>query len=324
MGLLARAPEEDLPDGPAHHAILDHLDTAGASFWPQLVEASTSAGVPNEDSAVLEALWDLVWAGQVTNDSLAPLRALLGGASAGKGRAKGRPRPGRLRRQGPQAGMGRWSLVSSLVGAGVDPTMSTHARAVQLLERYGVVTREAVLSEGHPGGFAGVYPVLKALEEQGKVRRGYFVVGLGAAQFALPGAVDRLRDQREEDASAASVVLAATDPAQPFGAALAWPDSQGRPARAAQAYVFMTNGRPGVYVERGGKSLVTFGVESSLWAPRLADAVRRGDVGTLEVVRIDGAPASESAAAKDLLEAGFTRGYKGFVLRAARRSGHSG
>ena len=220
--------------------------------------------------------------------------------------------------------MGRWSLVSSLVGAGVDPTMSTHARAVQLLERYGVVTREAVLSEGHPGGFAGVYPVLKALEEQGKVRRGYFVVGLGAAQFALPGAVDRLRDQREEDASAASVVLAATDPAQPFGAALAWPDSQGRPARAAQAYVFMTNGRPGVYVERGGKSLVTFGVESSLWAPRLADAVRRGDVGTLEVVRIDGAPASESAAAKDLLEAGFTRGYKGFVLRAARRSGHSG
>ena len=144
---------------------------------------------------LLRALWDLVWSGEVTNDTLAPLRAFVRGASA-KVRAPGpgrRPRPGALRRVGPPAGAGRWSLVAPLRDPIATPTEAAHALALQLLDRHGVVTRESVLAEAVPGGFAAIYPVLKALEEAGKVRRGYFVAGLGAAQFAATGAVDRLR-----------------------------------------------------------------------------------------------------------------------------------
>jgi ATP-dependent Lhr-like helicase len=161
---------------------------------------------------VLTALWDLVWGGLVTNDSHAPLRAHVGGRPARRANG-GRPRPGRLARLGPPAGSGRWSLVAPLLTPHPSPTEAAHTRALQLLERYGVLTREAALGEGLEGGFAGVYPVLKALEERGRVRRGYFVAGLGAAQFALPGAVDRLRAHREPGDSVC--VLAATDPAQP-------------------------------------------------------------------------------------------------------------
>ena len=148
----------------------------------------------SDDDAVLDALWDLVWAGEVTNDSFAPLRARIAGkARKGGGRRPARPSeprpacPGSVR----PPGAGRWSLVAPLRDPVPTPTEAAHARALQLLERYGVLTREAALGEGTEGGFAGVYPVLKALEEQGRVRRGYFVAGLGAAQFALPGAVDR-------------------------------------------------------------------------------------------------------------------------------------
>src|SRR5207253_10766223 len=139
-----------------------------------------------------------------TDGSRAPGRALVGGRasrrSPGAGRAgRGRPRPGRLSRLGPPSAAGRWSLVAPLLEPSPSPTETAHARAMQLLERYGVLTREAALGEGLEGGFAGVYPVLKALEERGRVRRGYFVAGLGAAQFALPGAVDRLRSFRSDD-----------------------------------------------------------------------------------------------------------------------------
>ena len=161
---------------------------------------------------MLAALWDLVWAGEVTNDSLAPLRAVLGGASAAraaKRRSPRRPRPGRLTRIGPPAGAGRWSLVAPLLHPVPSATESAHAAALQLAERYGVLTREAVLADGQAGGFAGVYGVLKMLEERGQVRRGYFVAGLGAAQFAMPGAVDRLRASGDLDRV---IVLAATDP----------------------------------------------------------------------------------------------------------------
>src|SRR5262249_12238743 len=140
------------------------------------------------------------------------------------------------------------------------PTETAHAVALQLLDRFGVVTREAVRAEGVPGGFAGVYPVLRALEESGRARRGWFVAGLGAAQFALPGAVDRLRAHRtvDEDDTSRVLVLAATDPAQPYGAALSWPEHGGRPSRAAGAYVVLVDGECALYLERGLRSMLTF------------------------------------------------------------------
>lgn len=311
---------EDQPDGAEHVAILEHLGAVGASFWPDLVAACGAASASIDEATVLAALWDLVWAGLVTNDSLAPVRAVVASKPGGQRGRKRRPRPGQVRRVGPPSGAGRWSLVSSLHTATVEPTVAAHARALQLLERHGVVTREAVLAEGHEGGFAGVYPVLKALEEQGKVRRGYFVAGLGAAQFALPGAVDRLRDRREPGDDLEVGVLAATDPAQPYGAALPWPESAGRPARQAGAHVVMIDGSPALYIERGGKSLVTFHHPPEAWVPHLADAVRAGRVGSLEITRIDGAAPAESDANAVMIEAGFSRGYKGLVLRPDRRS----
>jgi ATP-dependent Lhr-like helicase len=182
------------PDGATHSALREYLSARGASFWGQLREASP--GSP--DGELLVALWDLVWAGEITNDSLAPLRAVLAGGGVtppkrSSRRSGARPRPGRLTRLGPPAGAGRWSLVAPLLDTAVNPTEAAHAQAQQLLERHGVVTREAVLAEGVRGGYASVYGVLKVLEERGRTRRGYFVSGLGAAQFALPGAVDRLR-----------------------------------------------------------------------------------------------------------------------------------
>ena len=191
---------------------------------------------------------------------------------------------------------------------------------------------EAALGEGIAGGFAGVYPVLKALEERGSVRRGYFVAGLGAAQFALPGAVDRLRSAREprrrdalegRDGRGGSdvddvVVLAATDPAQPYGGALPWPPTEGRPARAAGALVVLVDGEAAAYVEKGGRSLATFpaAVVDGRWADALATVVRSGRRRSLELAKVDGAPARESPHADLLREGGFADGYKGLILRS--------
>jgi ATP-dependent Lhr-like helicase len=176
-----------------------------------------------------------------------------------------------------------------------------------------------VQAEGVDGGFAAVYPVLRALEERGQVRRGYFVAGLGAAQFALPGAVDRLRACREpgED-DLVPVVLAATDPAQPYGAALPWPPGSGRPARAAGAHVVMVAGALVAHLERGGRSLLTFPAahDHPHWAEGLAAMVGDGRRRVLEIVRIDGSPANESPVAAHLRAAGFVDGYRGLVLRA--------
>ncbi|MCU1454662.1 MAG: putative ATP-dependent helicase, partial [Acidimicrobiales bacterium] len=215
------------------------------------------------------------------------------------------------------------------------PTELLHARASQLLERYGVLTREAALGEGTEGGFAGVYTVLKAMEEQGSVRRGYFVAGLGAAQFALPGAVDRLRAARSEvgqraaggvgsfdgdldgDAQTQALVLAATDPAQPFGASLPWPESAGRPARAAGAHVVLVDGEAAAYLERGARSVLVFpaGQRHDAWIHALVGMVRRGRLRSVELAKIDGAPARESTLADRLREAGFVDGYRGLVYR---------
>ncbi len=338
--LLVPEPDPDLaPAGPVAVALRDHLAGLGASFWDDLVRAAADAGADHHQASVLAALWDLVWAGEVTNDSFAPLRAYLAGSgkrTASAARARARPRPGRLSRSGPPAGAGRWSLVAPLRRplpgqAPATPTEVAHARAAQLLERYGVLTREAALGEGIEGGFAGVYPVLKALEERGSVRRGYFVAGLGAAQFALPGAVDRLRSVRERRSGDALgggdgrggpevddvVVLAATDPAQPFGAALPWPPTDGRPSRTAGALVVLVDGEAAVLLDRGGRSLLTFpqALIDPRWAEALAAVVRRGQRRSIEVAKIDGASARESPHADVLRAAGFVDGYKGLVLR---------
>jgi ATP-dependent Lhr-like helicase len=186
--------------------------------------------------------------------------------------------------------------------------------AWQLLERYGVVTREAVLAEGVPGGYAAVYPLLRALEERGQVRRGYFVAGLGAAQFALPGAVDRLRSYRTDDPNAEPRVLAATDPAQPYGAALPWPDTAGRPARAAGAYVVVRDGRLIAYLERGGRSLLTFGREPD-WCAGVVELVKDGRLRKVELTQIDGLPVREHPHADAWRAAGARDTPKGLVIR---------
>jgi ATP-dependent Lhr-like helicase len=322
--LLAPAPPEEgderRPAGELHDRIRAHLAARGASFWPELLRAASSL----DERAVLAALWDLVWAGEVTNDTLVPLRSALGGAARRRA-DRGRPRPGRLSRLGPPAGAGRWSLVAPLLEPAPSPTERAAARAGALLERHGVLTREAVLAEGVERGFAGVYGVLKAMEEAGTVRRGYFVAGLGAAQFALPGAVDRLRSQRTplsvlEDEGAAPtgppVALAATDPANPYGASLPWPESAGRPARAAGATVVLVDGELAAYVEKGGRSLLTFEAarRSDLWVDGLVSLVKERRVRRLVVARIDGEAAAASPVAEVLRANGFAEGYRGLVL----------
>ena len=313
-------------EGAVHDALRNRLRDRGASFWPDLVAAAQAASLPYDTETVLAALWDLAWAGEVTNDSLAPLRARIAGRARSRTRRppsrSGRSRRGRLRlgglsATGPPSAAGRWSLVEPLLSPQPPATESALARAHQLLDRYGVVTRETALGEGTEGGFAGVYPVLKALEERGEARRGYFVAGLGAAQFALPGAVDRLRADRAPEPDAAPVVLAATDPAQPYGAALAWPESAGRPARTAGAHVVLADGVPLVVLERGGRSLATFeGAESTdAWIDAVIGLVKDGRLRKLEIAKVDGVPVRETPWAARLEAAGFTSAYKGMLYR---------
>jgi ATP-dependent Lhr-like helicase len=311
---------EERPDGDRHAAIRELLTTQGASFWGQIRAADPDA----TDTELLVALWDLVWAGEVTNDTLAPLRALLaGGGVAPKRptrRTGARPRPGRLTRLGPPAAAGRWSLLAASAAPAPTPTEAAHAQAIQLLERHGVLTREIVVAEGVVGGYASVYGVLKVLEERGQTRRGYFVTGLGAAQFALPGAVDRLRSYREpadERAEVRPLVLAATDPAQPYGAALAWPDTDGRPARTATALVVLHDGVPAVWFDRASHHVVVFPRARlhAAWATALADLVTTGRERSVEVRKVDGGPVPDDVAGM-LRAAGFVDGYRGLVRRA--------
>jgi ATP-dependent Lhr-like helicase len=325
VGLLLPTDDGGLDEpGPLHVALREHLAARGASFWPELQRAAAEAGEGSTDEVLLDALWDLVWAGEVTNDSFVPLRARIAGKARRSGgrRSARRPNLHRLSRVGPPAGAGRWSLVAPLREPVPTPTEAAHARALQLLERYGVLTREAALGEGTEGGFAGVYPVLKALEEQGRVRRGYFVAGLGAAQFALPGAIDHLRSARSgagdaEDEPTGPVVLAATDPAQPYGAAIPWPESAGRPARAAGAHVVLADGHPVAFLERGGRSVVTFpaAADHPDWVDSLVSMVKDGRRRSIEITRADGEPVRDTPVAELLRSAGFVEGYRGLVYR---------
>jgi ATP-dependent Lhr-like helicase len=314
------------PAGERHQAIRAHLAQRGASFYRELYAAAGGG----RDRDVLDALWDLVWAGEVTNDTFAPLRALRWkrtGSGAGNG-ARRPGRPGRLTALGPPEAAGRWSLVPvEPVGT---PTERLHALSLALLERHGVLTREAVASEGVEGGFSAIYPVLRAMEDAGRIRRGYFVDGLGAAQFAVSGALDRLRAVREGSdppAEGEVVLLAAADPANPYGAALPWPrrgDSDRRPyQRAAGAYVVLVDGIAALYVDRGGSSIQVLPASDDpdvvvAAARSLRALVTDGRVRELVIRKVDGEDVASSPFRPTLLDAGFVAGYRGLLLRGDR------
>ena len=350
---------------PLHLAVLEALGGGGALFFRMLSDRVASllggqlptAQLPN-DGEVADAIWDLVWAGLLTNDTLAPLRVLLGGQprrAAAPARAVPRPRPGGVpgrrygfgrpampTRTGPPTVSGRWSLLpgrgaAEAEGDGTDQTVRAHALALTLLDRHGVLTRGAVAAERIAGGFAAVYPVLRAMEEAGQCRRGYFVEGLGGAQFALPGAVDRMRALAEpprragwagpaSNSAERAVVLAAADPAQPYGAALAWRERPGetaashRPGRKAGALVVLVEGALVLYVERGGRTLLSWTDDPeqlAASATALAAAARDGALGRLTVERADGERAGgESPLTKALEAAGFRPTPRGLRLRA--------
>jgi ATP-dependent Lhr-like helicase len=226
-------------------------------------------------------------------------------------------------RTGPPETAGRWALLPEL---DTDPTRRAHASAERLLDRHGVVIRGAVMSERQPGGFAAAYKVLSLFEESGRCRRGYFVEGLGAAQFGTAGAIDRLRtfSEVEQDAKPDAVCLAATDPANPYGAALPWPDSEGghRPGRKAGGLVVLVDGELALYVERGGRTLLTWTDDADLLTPAaasLAEAARRGSLGRLTVERADGAQllgAGSTPLREALASAGFVATPRGLRLRS--------
>jgi ATP-dependent Lhr-like helicase len=368
--LTLAAPSQDFELSERHCQVLDALGGGGAFFFRTLSDSVTS----HDDETLTGILWDLIWSGHLSNDTLAPLRALLlGGRTAHKPRRTA-PRsaryPGRSgslgalsgrrlstgrtsvpARTGPPTAAGRWSLLPTIE---TDATLRSYATAEVLLDRYGIVTRGSVVAEGVSGGFAGVYRVLAAAEESGRVRRGYFVEGLGAAQFATTGAVDRLRTQghplpgeleppgaQRMDSAPSALVLAASDPANPYGAALGWPSrgtnlgdhhaapkdssksgssSGHKPGRKAGALVVLVNGELILYVERGGKTLLSWTDDPTLLQPSadaLALAVREGALGKLTVERADGASVlgPDHPLATALAGAGFHATPRGLRLR---------
>jgi ATP-dependent Lhr-like helicase len=333
----------DAPAGPVHDAIRARL-ASGAAFWTDLIAdvrvpsgaagenggaADASDGLAPDPAELQEALWDLVWVGEVTNDAFAPLRApRLALANA---RREAQRRFARRRRPGAPQVQGRWSLTANLFHDPPAHGPRLRAQAELLLERYGIVTRETVLAEGVPGGFSSLYGELANLETLGTARRGYFVEGLGGAQFALPAAIERLRGLRSDAAAAgdapAALVLAATDPANPYGATLPWPkrDDNRRAARVPGAHVVTLDADPVLYVERSGKGLITLrdpfadGAPAA-WLPdalrALADHVRRGRIKRLALERFDGEPAVGSPFEPLLIDAGFTQGPRRLTLSA--------
>ncbi|MDU0312298.1 ATP-dependent helicase [Phycicoccus sp. M110.8] len=373
---LTLAPPEDrvLTDG--ERSVLEALSGGGAYFFRTLSDAAGST----DDEQLLTDLWSLVWSGHVTGDTFAPVRALLSGGRTAHRRTTSAPRatryagrrgalgslsggrslgrPSLPTRSGPPTGAGRWSLLPEVEA---DATVRAYATAEVLLDRYGVVTRGSVVAEDVPGGFAGVYRVLAAAEESGRVRRGYFVETLGAAQFSTTGAVDRLRagarqaGDDPESGSRAAVVLAATDPANAWGAALPWPDRPGhgaadedeptggrrkggsgdaatgsdgsvggkrghQPGRKAGSLVVLVDGDLVLYVERGGKTLLSWTDDDSRLqaaADALALAVREGALGRLTVEKADGGMllGSEHPLVQALANAGFHATPRGLRLR---------
>jgi ATP-dependent Lhr-like helicase len=296
-------PPVDPPQTDLHYKLRAHLKARGASFFRDVYNACGGG----DEEVMLDALWDLVWSGEVTNDTFGPLR-LLGPMAR---RPTRKPHLPRLTQ--PRA-TGRWSLVADLVGSGANVTERLHAEAGVLLQRHGVLTREAVVGESWPGGFASLYPVLRAMEESGRIRRGYFVEGLGGSQFALPGAVDRLRSLR--DSGGGVIALAATDPANAYGTVLSWLQSDGRMARAAGAYCVLDDGRLVLYLERGGRSLLTTG--DVLPAHLRALISIATSAGRVELQKVDGVSVMDSPLKAALREAGFSQTHRALVAYSAR------
>jgi ATP-dependent Lhr-like helicase len=324
---ILREPRSDPPRGDIHDRIRRHLAERGASFFAE-IHAALGGGLAKP---VLDALWDLVWAGEVTNDSPSALRAFLANRGSGRGQDRRRPAPSfRSRRLAPPSSVGRWTRLPTASPKPPTSTERAAARAELLLTRHGVLTRDAVQGEGGLS-FAALYPVLKALEEAGRARRGYFVAGLGASQFAHPGALDRLRALRDavrEDDAPPAFVLAACDPANPYGAALAWPKSEtARPARAAGAHVVLVDGTLAAYLPRGEREMWTYlPVEEparSATARALAGALAAWAVATGRAAvgwdSADDAPVAASPLAPYLAAAGFVPSGTGFRLRPTSR-----
>ncbi|HVR42227.1 MAG TPA: helicase-related protein, partial [Thermoanaerobaculia bacterium] len=312
---LLHLPSEPPPLDEREQRIVDHLAARGASFFTSIHEAA-GGGFPADTVAIL---WELVWKGIVTNDSLHALRAFVRrGTSARNGRRTAFP----SRRSIPPAGEGRWSLVAGLGGAAASPTERAHALARQLLTRYGVVGRESVAAESLPGGFASVYPVLRSLEESGRVRRGLFVAGMTAAQFAEPAAVDSLRSLRDEPSRPETLVLASSDPASPWGSIFRWPGGEGGGSRAVGTEVVLVNGKLAAHLSRGARRIVTFlpeeeperGLVARELARALARPVREGKRSALLIEQIDGRPAGEHPLAPLLVEEGFRSTARGMQI----------
>ena len=336
--------------------ILAYLGEHGASFFAA-IHQGTGQGFPNE---TVESLWDLVWKGLITNDTLHPLRAFV---HAEEKRAARRPRSTaafRSRRLVPRTGEGRWSVVDSPRISKAAATEWGAAMAQQLLTRHGVITRETVASEAVAGGFSAVYQVLRAMEEAGRIRRGYFVARLGAAQFAMPAALDLLRSMREVPEEPRTVVLAATDPANPYGSILPWPElpqaaavdgslkpavEAGRPTRSVGARTILVDGQAAAYLRRGERELLLFLPDSEPRRSQVAREVARmlmhlagareaGHRGML-IAEINGDAATAHPAARLFIEEGFAATAMGLQSRALhapttgirvagnRRGGHS-
>ncbi len=303
--------------------IAEFLRGAGASFFAAVHEAS-GGGFPGE---TVDALWSLFWGGVVTNDSLHGLRAWLRGDRADRRRGRAMAAAFRSRRSSPPAGAGRWSLLDARLAHPAKPAERALALARQLLQRYGVITREVAAAEGIPGGFTALYETLRAMEEAGKIRRGYFVSGVAAMQFALPGALDQLRALRDEPEEAEVVQLAAADPANPYGALLPWPGSRAEPGRgpnrAVGAGVILVNGALAAWLGRGTKLRVFLPDEepqrsavARAVAARLASsAFEGGGRDGLLLAEIDGASAAGHPFAAALREAGFVHTPAGFQVR---------
>ncbi len=347
---LTLAPSTDFEPVALHLRLMEVLGNGGAYFFRQLSDSLAAGGPAETDANVVSALWDLVWAGRISNDTFTPVRSLLsGGKTAHKQRAATpRARTARMGRLGRAPGAsltgsslrlagsstaaaplrnapplvaGRWSLLPPVE---TDTTLHAHATAELMLDRYGVVTRGSVASEGTAGGFALLYRVLARLEEMGRCRRGYFIETLGAAQFAVPATVDRLRsfseDAQLKQPEPAAVALAATDPANPYGAALPWPSLDGghRPGRKAGALVVLVDGNLSLYAERGGKTLLTFTedpAELELSAAALVKIIRRGAAEKMAIEKVNGTDILDTEAARALTAAGFYTTPKGLRYR---------
>ncbi|MGW3087422.1 DEAD/DEAH box helicase [Streptomyces sp. NPDC001108] len=338
---LLLPPPHPLELSALHASVLTALSGGYGLFFRQIADQVRATTHPDcTDPQLADAVWELAWSGRLTNDTLAPLRSLLGsGRTAGSTahrarRSVPRGRYGSLTsarpasRTGPPTVSGRWSL---LPAAEPEPTHRAHALARTLLDRHGVVTRGAVQAEGVEGGFSAMYRVLSAFEDNGQARRGYVVEGLGAAQFAMDGAVDRLRaastarDRREPGAAPQALVLAAADPANAYGAALPWPEppdgASHKPGRKAGALVVLVDGELTMYMERGGKTLLAWGADPDdpallAAAGALAAAARSGALGTVTVERANGAPSLTSPIGRTLEAAGFLATPRGLRLRA--------